>query len=211
MALQRFFTISSPSAATRLRRVSASQTPCTRVGCEEPFAPGRPPRPLSRLAPGFHQELFRSVWGLLQNTVCNRLPGSPTWRSPPGSVQLSTLYSPLSARRTKHPARRPRPRPCPVGQLRASWGPDGTRGTGLQERILGEGPAHLQMTDESGGGHGSHGRGGNTAQLVQAVFGPLEQAGMRQVGGARQAHPHGCQACMQCFERDSEQRWAAIR
>ncbi len=50
--------------------------------------------------------------------------------------------------------------------------------------------------------NGSPRKGGNTAQLVQAVFGPLERAGIAtELVELAGTHPHGCRACMQCFER----------
>jgi len=50
--------------------------------------------------------------------------------------------------------------------------------------------------------NGSPRAGGNTAQLVQAVLGELAQAGVEtELVELAGTHPHGCQACMQCFER----------
>ncbi len=48
--------------------------------------------------------------------------------------------------------------------------------------------------------NGSPRAGGNTAQLVQAVFAPLEQAGVTtELVEMAGTHPHGCMACMRCF------------
>jgi multimeric flavodoxin WrbA len=50
--------------------------------------------------------------------------------------------------------------------------------------------------------NGSPRKGGNTAQLVEAVFGELGQAGIEtELVELAGTHPHGCIACMQCFER----------
>lgn len=48
--------------------------------------------------------------------------------------------------------------------------------------------------------NGSPRAGGNTSQLVQAVFAPLEQAGVAtELVELAGTHPHGCTACTQCF------------
>ncbi len=50
--------------------------------------------------------------------------------------------------------------------------------------------------------NGSPRKGGNTAQLVQAAFQPLTEAGIAtELVELAGTHPHGCAACMQCFER----------
>ena len=50
--------------------------------------------------------------------------------------------------------------------------------------------------------NGSARKGGNTAQLVQAVFAPLAAAGIEtELVELAGTHPHGCIACRQCFTR----------
>jgi multimeric flavodoxin WrbA len=50
--------------------------------------------------------------------------------------------------------------------------------------------------------NGSPRKGGNTAQLIEVVFGELQQAGIEtELVEMAGTHPHGCIACSQCFER----------
>jgi multimeric flavodoxin WrbA len=50
--------------------------------------------------------------------------------------------------------------------------------------------------------NGSARKGGNTAQLVQACFAELQKEGIEcELVELAGTHPHGCTACMQCFQR----------
>ena len=50
--------------------------------------------------------------------------------------------------------------------------------------------------------NGSPRKGGNTSQLAQVTLRELEGAGITtELVELAGTHPHGCQACMQCFER----------